>query len=219
MKQASKRTARKSTRKSFTKGKTKSRNEGLDNIRVTVVDADGEMFKVAFPPNDIGLVDNGAPKVASITGGLRQANPVEHGRYDLIPPDCLRTICRGNLVGIRQVHDCLLEYLDTHDESSLASALLSYAEGAGGINAMTHRLAVHYARGSVKYTARNWEKGIETGRCVDSMLAHEVKFTRGDTDEDHLAALLWNGIALMWTVRRIQEGKLPKELDTYGLAA
>lgn len=59
------------------------------------------------------------------------------------------------------------------------------------------RLAQHYERGSLKYSDRNWEKGMPFSRYIDSAKRHLDKFVMGMTDEDHLAAAVWNLFAIM----------------------
>ena len=54
------------------------------------------------------------------------------------------------------------------------------------------RLAHHYEKGAKKYSDRNWEKGIPVSDCIDSALRHLTKYLQGWTDEDHLAACIWN---------------------------
>jgi hypothetical protein len=76
------------------------------------------------------------------------------------------------------------------------------------------RLAQHYEHGAKKYAARNWEKGLELGRFIDSAERHMNQFKDGDRTEDHLAAILWNICGYLWTEREIQEGRLPQELST-----
>lgn len=76
------------------------------------------------------------------------------------------------------------------------------------------RLAIHYERGARKYLSRNWEKGQETGRYVESMMRHLNSYMAGDRTEDHLAAVAWNAFALMHTGTKIKEGKLPDSLNT-----
>jgi hypothetical protein len=77
-----------------------------------------------------------------------------------------------------------------------------------------HRLAVHYERGSRKYAKRNWEKGIETGRIMQSLLRHAFAYLAGGRGEDHLAAIAWNAFALMHHEDAIKAGALPAALDT-----
>ena len=47
----------------------------------------------------------------------------------------------------------------------------------------------------------------------DSALRHLMKALGGLTDEDHLAAALFNVSALIWTKEQIDANKLPKELN------
>lgn len=61
----------------------------------------------------------------------------------------------------------------------------------------TMRLAKWYELGSKKYADRNWEKGMNYSRYVDSAKRHLDKFIMGMEDEDHLAAAAWNIFAIM----------------------
>ena len=62
-------------------------------------------------------------------------------------------------------------------------------------------LARHFERGALKYEERNWEKGIPAHSFLDSAVRHMLKHFRGDRDEDHRAACLWNLVCLDWTLR------------------
>ena len=72
---------------------------------------------------------------------------------------------------------------------------------------MMMRLARHYESGAIKYSDRNWEKGMEFSVYVDAAMRHLTKYLAGWNDEDHLAAAIWNIAALMF-----MEAKMP-ELD------
>ena len=61
-------------------------------------------------------------------------------------------------------------------------------------------LAIHYEDGAKKYSERNWQKGIPTHCFVDSAIRHLLKFQRGDTDERHDRAFMWNMMGLLWTM-------------------
>jgi len=73
---------------------------------------------------------------------------------------------------------------------------------------MLFRLARHYEAGAIKYSDRNWEKGMEFSVYVDAALRHLIKYIAGWNDEDHLAAAIWNLAALMF-----QEQKNPTLQD------
>ena len=72
---------------------------------------------------------------------------------------------------------------------------------------MMFRLARHYEAGAVKYSDRNWEKGMPFSVYIDAALRHLFKLIAGWNDEDHAAAIVWNIAALMF-----MEAKMP-ELD------
>jgi hypothetical protein len=61
----------------------------------------------------------------------------------------------------------------------------------------TLRLALRYEEGAKKYNDRQWEKGYPASRCFDSAKRHLDKWLMGMTDEDHLAAAVWNIYAIM----------------------
>lgn len=68
-------------------------------------------------------------------------------------------------------------------------------------------------KGAKKYSERNWEKGIPISRFFDGALRHLFKAQAGATDEDHLAAAMFNVGGIIFTRHQIARGKLPKELD------
>lgn len=86
---------------------------------------------------------------------------------------------------------------------------------------MWERLARHYEAGRLKYSdaaninigAENWKKGIPLMFYYDSAIRHLNKFLINHTDEDHLAAAIWNVMGLAETWRRINADILPRDLD------
>jgi len=73
---------------------------------------------------------------------------------------------------------------------------------------MLMRLARHYEAGAIKYSNRNWEKGMPISIYVDAAMRHLVKYIAGWNDEDHLAAAIWNLAAIMF-----MEDKWPELQD------
>lgn len=59
------------------------------------------------------------------------------------------------------------------------------------------RVAELYARGAKKYSDNNWYMGIPSQQMLASLMRHLEAFRCGETDEDHLAAVVWNALALM----------------------
>ncbi len=74
------------------------------------------------------------------------------------------------------------------------------------------RLGEWLRLGSLKYTERNWEKGIPVSRSFSSLYRHLLKFQQGATDEDHIAAILCNAMFIAHTQEMCERGVLPKSL-------
>ena len=53
-------------------------------------------------------------------------------------------------------------------------------------------LSKHCENGAKKYGERNVDKGIPQHSFIDSGIRHLFKYLRGDRDENHLVAALWN---------------------------
>ena len=64
-------------------------------------------------------------------------------------------------------------------------------------------LAKHFEAGASKYGDNNWRKGIPINVFIDSAIRHFCKFMRGDTDEPHDIAFMWNVICCIWTIRNL----------------
>jgi len=63
-------------------------------------------------------------------------------------------------------------------------------------------LARVYTVGAIKYSDRNWERGMTWGRCFSSLMRHAWAWARGeDTDLEtglpHMAHVAWNALALV----------------------
>lgn len=59
------------------------------------------------------------------------------------------------------------------------------------------RLGALMGRGADKYGERNWEKGMPYSRFYASAMRHMLQWGKGDRDEDHLAAVCFNLMAIM----------------------
>lgn len=60
----------------------------------------------------------------------------------------------------------------------------------------------HYEAGAVKYGENNWQKGLPIGSYIDSATRHYLKWKRGDDDEPHDLAFLWNVMCCGWEILR-----------------
>lgn len=60
-------------------------------------------------------------------------------------------------------------------------------------------VARHMEESSTKYPENNWRKGIPTKCYIDSAVRHLLKYLRGDADEPHNRAFVWNIMCCIWT--------------------
>lgn len=64
-----------------------------------------------------------------------------------------------------------------------------------------HRIMELYMRGAEKYGRNNWQKANskeEMERFKRSLFRHWMQYLSGDRDEDHIAAVVWNAICVMY---------------------
>ena len=133
------------------------------------------------------------------------------GRCDLLPLD---------IIG-KHSNDLVLEaignYIANGDPKLLWDALdLFQYKGFPMELCSTHQrmantlleVSKHYEDGAKKYADRNWEKGIPLHCYIDSGVRHYLKWRRGDKDEPHERAFVWNMLGAIWT-----QAHLPKMID------
>ena len=61
-------------------------------------------------------------------------------------------------------------------------------------------VAKHFEEGAKKYGEGNWERGIPPKFYIDSAVRHFLKWVRGDNDEPHDRAFIWNLMCCIWEV-------------------
>lgn len=71
------------------------------------------------------------------------------------------------------------------------------------------RVAALYTKGAEHYGEGNWSKGMPFSRFLASLQRHLQQFILRDDEEDHLAAIIFNAMAIM----HFQEMGLDKEWD------
>lgn len=129
------------------------------------------------------------------------------GRCDLLPLDII-----GENFG-DSVLKLIGDYVYNGKTELLAQAVEIFSvhlykdEGNKGVRLSNVFLetAKHYEDGCNKYGDRNWEKGIDLHCYIDSGVRHYLKFMRGDKDEPHDRAFVWNMLGAMWTQKHHPE--------------
>jgi hypothetical protein len=102
-------------------------------------------------------------------------------------------------------------------EETATGAVRDSRDGKGRYDLISplaiRRIAVHLEKGARKYTARNWEKGFSFTRMLDSAFRHLYQYQEGARDEDHLAAVCFNVMAIMHFEEMIQRGIMDTALN------
>ena len=84
----------------------------------------------------------------------------------------------------------------------------------GDIPTMVLELSVHFEQGANKYTEDNWKRGIPVNCYIDSAIRHYLKWLRGDTDERHDRAFVWNIVCCIWEVEHNGKRNTDKKEST-----
>lgn len=74
---------------------------------------------------------------------------------------------------------------------------------------LIERYAAQLTKGAKKYNERNWMRACtqeELDRFRRSAARHFVQWFRGDTDEDHAAALVFNINGALYVQERLEKG-------------
>ena len=141
------------------------------------------------------------------TGAVRDIQEGK-GRCDLLPLDVVINWLRyAELVDCHEmdVLPCIEQYRNGENTYLLYKALDLFACAADYATAVDVILEVskHFEEGAKKYGEDNWKKGIPESSYIDSAVRHYLKWLRGDDDERHDRAFVWNIICLIWTHEHI----------------
>lgn len=154
------------------------------------------------------ILDSGDMRVYP-SGAIRgdsDADGQPKGRCDLMPLRVLASIWRAfdtavEHIGVDKavVFDNIANFQDTGDTRHLELAIHHFV---GYLDYPTAFLEVakHFEEGAKKYGENNWQKGLPVHRYIDSAVRHYLKWLRGDQDEPHDRAFVWNLICCIWEV-------------------
>lgn len=155
------------------------------------------MIEVTVPRPTIK--DSGSRSEFS-TGAVRDIQTGK-GRPTLMP---LRVVAR--LITNKLNGDHIMGYIASFTEDTethhLYEALVEFALCVydGSVETMILEASIHYEMGCAKYGEDNWKKGIPVNCYLDSAIRHYLKYHRGDTDEPHDRAFVWNIMCCIWEV-------------------
>ena len=136
------------------------------------------------------------------TGAVRDIQEGK-GRCDLLPLDvvseCAESLNYGSPLG------AILHLIHLYKNSYLRNAIFIYrainifcTNVSWSMSDALLEVSIHYEEGAKKYGENNWQKGIPSHCYLDSGIRHLLKYYRGDTDERHDRACIWNMLGVIW---------------------
>jgi hypothetical protein len=134
------------------------------------------------------------------TGAVRDIQEGK-GRCDLLPLDVVATL----MLGCGEPIEYIYNFTKSGNCKYLQCVLTQYALLCKwDIPTMLLEVSKHFEEGHKKYPPTedgtpNWKLGIPAHCYIDSAVRHYLKWLRGDTDEDHSRAFVWNIICCIWT--------------------
>lgn len=156
------------------------------------------------------ILDSGERKEFK-TGAVRDIKEGK-GRCDLMPLDVVGKFLNSKIISLLDIfqqeqsnvdilYNILEIFADYHYRPCNPSISLTRKVD------MMLDVSKHFEEGAKKYEENNWKRGIETKSYIDSACRHYLKVLRGDKDESHERAFVWNIMCLIWTVKHIEGDK------------
>ena len=144
------------------------------------------------------------------TGAVRDIQEGK-GRCDLMPLDVIAGFTNNHV--LRHIYEFQCNGDTLRLEQTLRSFVECYTDWTEkgdnfarvGLATMSLEAAKHFEAGAAKYGEWNWQKGIPTHCYIDSAVRHYLKFLRGDKDEPHDRAFVWNILCCIWTCKHKPE--------------
>lgn len=137
------------------------------------------------------------------TGAVRDIQEGK-GRCDLMPLDVVAGLTNNHV--IRNIYEFQFHNDPLRLETALKEFILNYTEwcpdgyyASQGVTTMCLEVSKHFEEGAKKYGEHNWQKGIPVKCYIDSAVRHYLKWLRGDNDEPHDRAFVWNILCCIWT--------------------
>lgn len=126
------------------------------------------------------------------------------GRCDLLPLDVVEEMLGSG------IFQCIADFQETGNVNALYAALDKFSDMEYCLVGKSHaqcnadmflEVSKHFEEGAKKYGEYNWQKGIPVNCYIDSAVRHYLKWLRGDKDEPHDRAFVWNILCCIWTVK------------------
>ena len=134
------------------------------------------------------------------TGAVRDMREGK-GRCDLMPLEVVYKYFE-----LANAQDKVLWWISSFQKNGLSLDLYNAIEcfcticWACDPATMFLEVAKHFEEGAKKYGENNWQKGIPVHCYINSAVRHYLKWLRGDKDEPHDRAFVWNLMCCIWEV-------------------
>lgn len=131
-------------------------------------------------------------------GAVREIRE-ENGRCDLLPLKQVAMLFDNDYI-VKKALEGIDDYIYNGNKDGIIHALKSFCkmQCRDSMPEMILMVSHHYKDSLSKYPERNWEKGLPTHSFVDSGVRHLLKLARGDQDEPHNNAFIWNMLGILW---------------------
>jgi hypothetical protein len=170
------------------------------------------IFEDTEAPKSTPIIKDSGNRREFETGAVRDMQEGK-GRCDLMPLEVVAEITMNPII------ECIAGFQNTSKTQCLYNALWLFADRAycdqtdenrtstQNYADMLLEVAKHFEEGAKKYGENNWQKGIPPKCYIDSAVRHYLKWLRGDKDEPHDRAFVWNLMCCIWEVDYRTEGK------------
>lgn len=140
-----------------------------------------------------GIKDSG-DRTEFETGAVRDMHEGK-GRCDLMPLYVISTDLEDSMI-------CYISLFQEIGDIAYLYRVLDECDIFPDKYTMYLEVAIHFEEGCKKYGENNWRKGIPLKFYIDSAVRHYLKHKRGDTDERHDRAFIWNILCCIWTYEK-----------------
>ena len=149
--------------------------------------------------NDVVILKDSGQRTEFESGAVRDLQ-VGKGRCDLLPLDIVEALL--NYPELNAIE----EFKETKDEFKLYKAIRLFAETENiDLCTLIIEVSKHFESGAIKYGENNWKKGMGLHYYLSSAVRHFLEHKRGDTDEPHNRAFVWNLLCAAWTLKHKPE--------------
>lgn len=181
--------------------------EGVENTGITLEMLDQALEKAKEWAKDepetiveLPTIKDSGDRTQFETGAVRDLREGK-GRCDLMPLEVAANWISEYDDDTDGVLWSIREFQKSRSTSHLYSALVHFDEKHwDNPYTMLLEVARQFEDGAKKYGESNWQKGIPVYCYIDSAVRHYLKWLRGDDDEPHDRAFVWNLMCCIWEV-------------------